>query len=90
MGEIEGDRDRRYALRAEPFVAEIAGRPDGQAARLELAVELGHARLEVAAFDPYPEVADAQGEEFLVSKGDPGGIHSGESSNLLASRAPEL
>ena len=87
MGEIERDRDGRLALRAEPLVAEIAGRPDGQAASLELAVELGDARLEGAALDPYREVADAKGKELLVSEGGPGGIHSAESSNLLASGA---
>ena len=90
VGEVERDRDGRLALRAEPFVAEIAGGADGQAARLELAIEARHAAFERAPLDPHREVADAQGKELLVSQGDPGGIHSGETSNPLASAAPEL
>ena len=75
--EVEGDGDGRLAVGAEPLVAEIAGRPDGQAARLELAVELRDARLEGAALDAHAEVADAEREELLVSEGGPGRIHSG-------------
>ena len=77
-------------VRGEPLVAEVAGRAQAEAARLELAVELRHAAFELAPLDAHPEVADAQRKELLVAQGDPGGIHSGRDSNPLASAAPEL
>jgi len=76
VGEVEGQGDRGHAVRAEPFVAEVAGRPQAEAARLELGVEALHARLELAARDAQVEIADAYAEELVVLQGRPGGIHA--------------
>ena len=77
---VKGDRDGRFAFRAEPFVAEIAGRADRQAASAELFVELRDARFERAPLDLDPQVADPEGEKLLVSEGGPGRIHPPKTS----------
>jgi hypothetical protein len=62
MRQPERQRDERLLRRREPFVAEITDRPEWEAARAELVVELRHPRLELAAFDAHAEIADAHGQ----------------------------
>ena len=72
MGEIEGDGDSGDALWGKPFVAKVAIRLEGDAARGEFGVKLLDARFEFAAFDAEIEIAEAEGEQFVVFEGGPG------------------
>src|SRR5207245_10405551 len=71
---VEGNRDPRHAVRAEPLVGEPEVRPEAQAARLQLAEQLGQAVLEAAALDPQAQVAQPEAEQPLVVPVRPGGL----------------
>ena len=51
MREVERDRDARHAVGREPLVRQPEVRPEPDAARFELRVELGDALLEQAALE---------------------------------------
>jgi len=74
MGEEEGDADRRLVARREPLVREEDGGAEREAARVELALELADARLEVASLDAVAEVADPEMEQVVVGELFPGDL----------------
>ena len=58
IGKVEGDADRRDAIRTAPFVREIHLRPQVNAAALELAIELMDQLLQMRSFDGEPELVN--------------------------------
>ena len=66
MGEVERDGDGGYSLRGKPFIAQVAIGLESDAARPEFTVKLLDAWFKLAAFDSKIEIADAEGEQFLV------------------------
>ena len=60
MRQIERDRDAGNAVRREPFRRQPEVRIEGQAARVELALQLGNPGFERAALDGDSELADAE------------------------------
>ena len=73
MREVERDGDAGDAVRREPLVRQPVVRPERQAARVELGVELRDARLELGALDGQPEIAHPDLEQLLVAERRPVG-----------------
>ena len=64
--EIERNGDAGHAVRREPLVGQPVVRPERQAARVELGVDLRDALLELGALDREAEIAQAHLEQLLV------------------------
>ena len=71
MREVERDRHTRHAVGREPFRGQPEVRLKGEAARVELALQLCDSWLERAALDRHAELGDAQIEQLLVGPGRP-------------------
>ena len=66
MGEVEGNRDGRRAVRAKPLVAQVAKRFYRDVPGSELGVEFVDARFELAAGDFELQIADAHLQQRVI------------------------
>ncbi len=70
--QIERNRDGGHAFRREPFVAQIAGGAEVEAARGQFLVELRHTGFQLASGDGHTQIANAPFEQLVVLESYPG------------------
>ena len=68
VSQIERHADERRPIRAAPLIAQIDGRPKGDAASVELAIELGRESLDTRAFDGEADIGDALAEQGISAR----------------------
>src|SRR5207253_3137594 len=76
MRQVEWNGNGRYALGREPLVPKVAVGAQQDSTCGQLAIKLADRRLQLAIFDPYTEIADAEREQFLVFERVPRRLYS--------------